>query len=188
MWKCCRARRAGHRPGGIGRPAPGRARKATLTIVEHGKKKVLRDDHTGTIESVNIELIRLLERAGYLLAICPPAISHDHVAINVDGDRAAARIAEAVGADDLVILSNVPGLLRTIDDEASLIERIEPSALDEYFDYAKGRMKRKLLAAKEALTGGVGRVILGDARLAAPITHALSGHGTVITAREPARH
>ena len=44
---------------------------------------------------------------------------------------------------NLVILSNVPGLLRTVDDEASLIERIEPSALDEYFDYAKGRMKRK---------------------------------------------
>ena len=163
-------------------------RKGTLTIVEHGKKKVLRGDHTGTIAHVNVDLIRLLHDAGYVLVVCPPAISDDHVAINVDGDRAAARIAEALRAEDLVILSNVPGLLRALDDEASLITRIEGAALDDYFEYAKGRMRKKLLAVKEALAGGVGRVTLGDARVAAPVTRALSGQGTVITSGERARN
>jgi acetylglutamate/LysW-gamma-L-alpha-aminoadipate kinase len=157
-------------------------RKATLTIVEGGKKKVLRDDHTGTITSVNTELIRVLYDAGYVLAVCPPAISDDHVAVNVDGDRAAARLADAVGADDLVILSNVPGLLRDPDDESSLIRHIVSDALDGYVDYAKGRMRKKLMAVKEALAGGVRRVVLGDARLDQPVTAALAGRGTIIAA------
>ena len=160
------------------------ARKPTLTIVENGKKKVLRDDYTGKIESVNTDLIHLLDQAGYVVTVCPPAISREHQAVNVDGDRAATRIAEAVKADDLVILSNVPGLLKQIDDPATLIKDIELSDIDQYFEYAKGRMKRKLLAAKEALLGGVTRVILGDARVDFPITHALSGSGTVITRRD----
>ena len=157
-------------------------RKATLTIVEGGKKKVLRDDHTGKITSVNTELIRILYDAGYVLAVCPPAISDDHVAVNVDGDRAAARLADAVGADDLVILSNVPGLLRDPDDESSLIRHIVSDALDGYVDYAKGRMRKKLMAVKEALAGGVRRIVLGDARLDQPVTEALAGRGTVIAA------
>ena len=155
-------------------------RKATLTIVEHGKKKVLRDDHTGKITSVNTDLIRVLYDAGYVLAVCPPAISDDHVAVNVDGDRAAARLAEAMRADDLVILSNVPGLLRDPSDESSLVGCIAPAELEDYVGYAKGRMKKKLMAVKEALAGGVGRVVLGDARLERPVTEALAGRGTVI--------
>ena len=160
------------------------ARKPTLTIVENGKKKVLRDDYTGKIESVNADLIHLLDQAGYVVTVCPPAISREHQAVNVDGDRAAARIAEAVKADELVILSNVPGLLEKIDDPSTLIKDIQLSEIDQYFEFAKGRMKRKLLAAKEALLGGVTRVTLGDARVDSPITHALSGNGTVITGRD----
>ena len=157
-------------------------RKATLTIVEQGKKKVLRDDHTGKITSVNTELIRILYDAGYMLAVCPPAISDDHIAVNVDGDRAAARIAEALGVDELIILSNVPGLLRNPVDESTLVDKIATENLDDYFDYAKGRMKKKLMAVKEALAGGVKRVILGDARVAQPIQRALAGRGTGIGA------
>ena len=41
-------------------------------------------------------------------------------------------------------------------------------------------MKKKLMAVKEALAGGVGRVVLGDARLAHPVQEALGGRGTVI--------
>lgn len=159
------------------------SRKDSITIVEHGRRKVLRGDHTGRVERVNTRLVHLLVDAGYILVVSPPAISHDHVAINVDGDRAAARMAEALGAERLVILSNVPGLLRDVDDEASLVARIEPDALDEHLELARGRMKKKIMAAREALDGGVGEVILGDARVASPIRQALSGRGTVIGRR-----
>ncbi len=63
-------------------------------------------------------LIRLLIDNGYLPVITPPAISTDGEAINVDGDRAAAVLAAALRAEQLIILSNVPGCSRTSPTKA----------------------------------------------------------------------
>ena len=155
-------------------------RKAAIRIVEDGKQKILRDDWTGTVERVNGGLLRLLLEAGYLPVVAPLASSYAGEAVNVDGDRAAAAVAAALGAETLLLLSNVPGLLRAFPDEASLIPRIARAEVEEYLPVAQGRMKKKVLGAAEALAGGVGRVILGDARSAQPISKALAGAGTVI--------
>ena len=100
--------------------------------------------------------------------------------VNVDGDRAAAAIAAALGAETLLLLTNVPGLLRHFPDESSLISHIPRAEIDDYLPVAEGRMKKKVLGASEALMGGVGRVILGDARRLTPVSDALAGAGTVI--------
>jgi acetylglutamate/LysW-gamma-L-alpha-aminoadipate kinase len=163
-----------------GRILEGRQKEA-LKIVENGKKKILRGDLSGTIEHVNTELLRLLLDNGYTPVLTPPAISYEGVAINVDGDRCAAQIAIALLAERLVILSNVPGLLRDPEDPASLIKNVARAELDEFNKrYAQDRMKKKLLAAKEALAGDVGEVLLGDARGESPLTQALNGAGTRI--------
>ena len=81
----------------------------------------------------------------------------------------------------MVILSNVPGLLRAYPDESSLITHLAakdaPAALDQY---AQGRMKKKVLGAVEALNQGVGKVILADGRVSQPVRQALKGSGTTI--------
>ncbi len=155
-------------------------RKAVIRIIEDGKQKVLRDDWTGTIEKVNTDLLHLLLNAGFLPVIAPIAASYAGEALNVDGDRAAAAIAVALGADTLVLLTNVPGLLRAFPDERTLVRQIPRADIEEYLLLAQGRMKKKLLGASEALTQGVGRVILSDARVAEPVSRALAGEGTVI--------
>jgi len=155
-------------------------RKALIRVVEDGKQKVLRDDWTGTIERVNAGLLRLLLEGGYLPVVAPIAASAQGEAVNVDGDRAAAALAQGLAADVLLLLSNVPGLLRSFPDEASLIKRIPRADIEQYLPVAQGRMKKKVLGATEALSGGVGRVILSDARVAQPISRALAGQGTVI--------
>jgi acetylglutamate/LysW-gamma-L-alpha-aminoadipate kinase len=156
-------------------------RKAVIRIVEDGKQKVLRDDWTGTIEKVNTALLNLLLDNGYLPVIAPIGASSAGEALNVDGDRAAAALASALNADTLLLLSNVPGLLRNFPDEASLIRQIPRAVIDDYLPVAEGRMKKKILGAAEALSGGVGRVVLSDARVAQPISRALAGEGTVIS-------
>jgi acetylglutamate/LysW-gamma-L-alpha-aminoadipate kinase len=84
-----------------------------------------------------------------------------------------------------VILSNVPGLLRDAQNGESLIEQLPAGQLEEARNrYAQGRMRIKLLAAEEALQGGVQRVIIGDARLGQPIQRALARQGTVIEPEE----
>ena len=69
----------------------------------------------------------------------------------MDGDRAAAMVAAAFEADALVILSNIPGLLRDFPDEDSLIHEIPRSRANEYMQYAEGRMKKKVMGAVEAI-------------------------------------
>jgi len=156
-------------------------RKESLKIIENGRKQVLRGDLSGIIRKVNVDLLQLLLRNGYVPVLTPPAISSDGVAINVDGDRFAAQVAVALKAEHLLLLSNVPGLLLDLSDESSLIPSIRPDDLDKYIeDTAKGRMKKKLLGAKESLEGGVAAVVLGDARGASPVSDALEGTGTVI--------
>lgn len=156
-------------------------RKSRVRIVENGRKMVLKNDYTGRVEQANVSLIHLLLDNGYLPVISPPAISYEGEAINVDGDRAAAVLANALGADRLLILSNTPGFLKDLNDEESLIQELEPAGIEEAIEtYAQGRMKKKLLGAKEALEEGVQSVILGDGRIPNPVTAALQGIGTVI--------
>ncbi|MBO9322665.1 MAG: [LysW]-aminoadipate kinase [Roseiflexus sp.] len=155
-------------------------RKAVIRIVENGKQKILRDDWTGTVEQVNTDLLRLLLDAGLFPVIAPIAISNIGEALNVDGDRAAAAIAAALGADTLVLLTNVPGLLRVFPDESTLVRHIPRADVEAYLPLAHGRMKKKILGASEALNQGVGRVILGDARVSEPVSRTLAGEGTVI--------
>lgn len=156
-------------------------RKSTLRIVENGKRLVLRGEYSGKIERVNAPLLQTLLQAGYVPVVAPLAISYEHEALNVDGDRAAAAIGSALQAETLIILSNVPGLLRKVSDETSLIPSIPQARAQEYLDrYAQGRMKRKILGAIEALNDGVSQVILSDGRIPHPLQKALAGQGTVI--------
>lgn len=156
------------------------ARKDTLRIRVNGRRMVLRDDWTGTVERVNTGLLTLLTGAGYFPVLTPPGASTAGEAINVDGDRAAARVAGALAADALVILTDTPGLLEKFPDESSLITRIPRGDADRYMAFAEGRMKKKVMGAVEAIGEGVGNVIFADGRVAEPITRALAGGGTHI--------
>jgi [amino group carrier protein]-L-2-aminoadipate 6-kinase len=156
-------------------------RKKAIHAVENGRKRIIRNNFTGRVEKVNSGLLLNLIENGMVPVITPPAISYEGEAINVDGDRAAAATAVALMATDLIILSNIPGVLQNFPDESSLIPTIGRNEIDfASQNYAEGRMRIKLLGAQEALDGGVSRVILGDARREQPIQLALSALGTVI--------
>lgn len=157
-------------------------RKKVIKVVENGRTRLLRNNFTGKVTQVNREFLQTLLNAGCLPILTPPAISFENEAINVDGDRAAAATAAAFHADELLILSNVPGVLRQFPDESSLIPQLNADQIDQVAkEHAQGRMRIKLLGAQEALAQGVSRVVLGDARGNQPILRALDGQGTVIT-------
>lgn len=147
---------------------------------ERGKRKIIRDDYTGKIETVKSELLLLLLNAGYLPVIAPVAVSEKGEALNVDADRAAAMVASALKAETLILLTAVPGLMRHFPDESTLIRLLLQSQLSAASEAAQGRMKKKVLGTQEALMGGVSRVIIADGRIQNPISNALAGNGTVI--------
>ena len=155
-------------------------RKEAIRVVEGGRKFLLRDDFTGKVVGINTKLLRLLVDNGYRPVLTLAAITQQGEAENVDGDRAAAAVAAALQADELLILSNVPGLLRDVNDPTSVIPRISKDSFGNAQDAALDRMKKKLLGAQEALEGGVRRVVLANANRATPIQDARAGIGTVI--------
>lgn len=156
-------------------------RKKTIRVVENGRKRIIRNNFTGRVEKVNRDLLCMLLENRFVPVLTPPAISFEGEAINIDGDRAAAATAAALQADNLLILSNIPGVLMEFPDESSLLPEIAQKDIEFVKEnYAEGRMRIKLLGAQEALAGGVSRVVLGDARIEHPIQQALSGQGTVI--------
>ena len=89
-------------------------RKDAIKVIQNGRKRIIRDDYTGKVEKVNIALLQSLLNSGALPVLTPPAASYDGEAINVDGDRAAAATAVALKAEALIILSNVPGIIRKL--------------------------------------------------------------------------
>jgi len=156
-------------------------RKEAIRIVENGRVRMLRDDYTGKIVEVNQALFRLLLDAGYTPVVAPLAISLEGEALNVDADRAAAMVAGALQAEQLILLTNVPGLLSSYPDESTLIPVIPRHRVEQALALAEGRMKKKVLGACEALEMGVPRVVFADGRGANPLTRALEGAGTVIS-------
>jgi len=155
-------------------------RKEAIQSIENGKRKLIRDDYTGKIENVNSELLTMLLDAGYLPVIAPVAVSKKGEALNVDADRAAAMVASALKAENLLLLTAVPGLMKNFPDESTIIWQLPQSQLGAASESAQGRMKKKVLGAEEALNGGVNRVIIADGRIENPISNALAGNGTVI--------
>ncbi|MBA2248139.1 MAG: [LysW]-aminoadipate kinase, partial [Chloroflexia bacterium] len=107
--------------GGI---ATGR-RKPVIRGTEDGKTRVFRDDHAGTIERIDTSLVTTLLDAGFVPLLTPPALADGSIPINVDGDKLALGLAEALGAEGLLFFSDTPGLLADRFDESSLIRSID---------------------------------------------------------------
>ncbi len=153
-------------------------RKSAVRVVEDGKKKIRRGDHSGSIESVNGDLLETLLGDGYTPVASPPMLADDGVAVNTDADRAAAAVAAELGGT-LVSLTDVAGVYRDPDDPSTVIDRVDtPDAYDELTAAAEGFMRRKVMAATEAIEGGAERVVIADANADAPVQSAINGGGT----------
>lgn len=153
--------------------------RKNVRALERGKVVLLRDDYTGKVEEVDRSALEALLADRRVPVLPPLAVSPEGEGLNVDGDRAAAAVAAALHAHTLVILTNVPGLLRSVDDPRSLVAT---ATLDEAEALAQGRMKKKAMAAREAIAGGVGRVVIASGRVDRPLRRALAGDGTTIAA------
>lgn len=160
--------------GGLVTATRNKPARATVDGVE----VVVRDDLSGRIAAVDPDVLVALLGGGFTPVVSPPALGTGGETLNVDADRFAARIAVALSADWLVVLSDVPGLLADRHDPASLVPEVPADALDQHLAAADGRMKVKVRAAAEARRDGVRNVVLADGRVDSPVLAACAGAGT----------
>ena len=119
----------------------------------------------GSTATVNAELLQFLLNGGYLPVISPlsrdlQAAFGEPAALNVNGDDAAAAIAIAADASELLLVSDVPGVLV----DGAVVPRLTPGEIRDLVadGTAAGGMAAKLDAAVAALDGGVPRVRIGN--------------------------
>jgi len=139
----------------------------------------------GDVTDINPELIDLTLDAGYIPVIATVATSPSGEAYNVNADTAAARIAAAIGAEKLVLLTDVRGLLRTVGDDGSLISEVDVTDVPqlERTGVITGGMIPKVNCCVEAVRRGVKRTHIIDGRIENSILIELlsdAGIGTMI--------
>lgn len=156
-------------------------RKKVVYSQEGEKTKLITDSMTGKVDQINSNLINLLLDNGYVPVVCPPAISEDNEIINTDNDWATGVMVEALQIEKMIVLFEAPGMLKTFGDDSSLIRTIDKNNLDSFLQYAQGRMKKKLLGAKEAFRNGLKNMYWSDGRVENPVINALKGVGTIIS-------
>lgn len=124
---------------------------------------------TGDVTEVNPEILFTLLEKGFIPVVSTVAIgeSGDESRYNINADTAAAKIAVALKAEKFVQLTNVPGVLRNIDDPESLIKRIEKTAIGSMkaTGVIAGGMIPKVDCCLAALEGGVPRTHIIDGRV-----------------------
>jgi len=91
----------------------------------------------------------------------------DDTAYNVNADTAAAKLAVALGAEKLILLTNTRGVLQEQDDESTLIPRIKVAEIDELKaqNIVAGGMIPKVECCADAIQGGVRRTHILDGRI-----------------------
>ncbi|WP_328767478.1 [LysW]-aminoadipate kinase [Streptomyces sp. NBC_00286] len=163
-----------------------RRKKAVRAVVD-GRVTVVRDDRSGRIREVNAGLLLGLLAAGVVPVVSPPALAEDGAPVNTNADRAAAAVAVALRAHSLVFLTGAPGVLTDPADPASVLDTYRlPQPGEPAPGWVRGGMTVKLVAAREALLGGVPQVWITDGGAAHPLK-AVSGDGpgTRVTLPEP---
>ncbi len=123
--------------------------------------------YVGEIIRVNPEIIETLKNEGYIPVIAPVGVGKDGESYNINADYVAGEVAAALGANKLVLLTDVEGILADRNDPSSLLSVVKVSEVPELIrkGIIAGGMIPKIECCVQALRKGVGRVHIIDGRI-----------------------
>ena len=121
----------------------------------------------GDVEGVNPSILERLLAEELIPVVSTIGADPAGQAYNINADTVAGAVAEAVGAEKLVYLTDVEGLLRDVDDPSSLISTIGADELEKLLDAGQltGGMIPKVSACIHAVRNGVGHAHVLDGRV-----------------------
>ena len=122
----------------------------------------------GDVESINPTILNALLDDEFIPVVATIGTDVGGQAYNINADTVAGAIAEALGAEKLVYLTDIEGLRRVIDDPASLIRQTTPDELDSLMadGTIAGGMIPKVESCVRAVRSGVRRAHILDGRIA----------------------
>jgi acetylglutamate kinase len=119
----------------------------------------------GDVASVNTAAVDDLIDAGRIPVVSTVALDHDGILYNLNADTAAAALAEALGAQKLIVLTDVEGLYENWPDKGSLLRQITTDKLADLLPSLQSGMVPKMEACLRAVTGGVPQAHVIDGRV-----------------------
>jgi len=152
-------------------------KKRIIIIDERGRKRAIEGGYTGTITSVNSEMLLNLLNMGFVVIVSPVALGDEGEMLNVDGDSTASAIAASLKADTLILLTDVEGLIMN----NNLVKHLTCSEAQSMLSRIGAGMNRKVMAAAKAVENGVKRAIICSGEGEDPLARAERGEGTIIT-------
>lgn len=141
--------------------------------------------HVGEVERINTGVIDMLIKGDFIPVIAPVGVDAQGNSYNINADLVAGKVAEALQAEKLMLLTNTPGLL---NKQGELLTGLNAKMVDELIADGTiyGGMLPKIQCALDAVQGGVKAAHIVDGR----VSHAVmlevftdEGVGTLITAR-----
>ncbi|MGI6235934.1 MAG: acetylglutamate kinase [Candidatus Excrementavichristensenella sp.] len=149
------------------------------------KVKDKRLGYVGEITRINIKPVQDLLEKGYIPVISTLGCDREGNTYNINGDTAAGRVAGALNAERLIMLTDIAGILRDKDDLSTLIPELtveEAKALCKK-GVVSGGMVPKIQCCIDAIESGVRKVIIMDGRIPHSILMELltdEGAGTMV--------
>src|SRR5690606_3620096 len=143
-----------------------RARKLKVSRRTPGmdKPEIIDIGHVGEVTEVNVNLINRLISDDFIPVIAPIGVGEDGKSYNINADLVAGKVAEALKAEKLMLLTNIAGLM---DKEGNVLTGLSTAQVDELIADGTiyGGMLPKIRCALDAVQGGVGSAIIVDGRV-----------------------
>ena len=141
--------------------------------------------YVGNIKKIHIKPVTDLLEKGYIPVVSTVGCDREGNTYNINGDTAAARIAGALGAERLIMMTDIAGILRDKDDPSTLIPEITvaDAAVLRSEGVISGGMIPKVECCIDAIESGVENVIIMDGRVSHSILMELltdEGAGTMV--------
>jgi acetylglutamate kinase len=119
----------------------------------------------GDVVEVNTRLIRSVLEIGYMPVIAPIGLGEDgSQRYNVNADTAAGAVASHLGVERMIVVTDVPGIMRTVDGERRVLPTVTVKQIGEMIDSGEiyGGMIPKVKAAIQCIQGAVKEVMIVD--------------------------
>ncbi len=143
-----------------------RARKLTVTRYspELVAPEIIDMGHVGEVESINPDIIYALIREGFIPIIAPVGVDAQGQSHNINADLVAGKVAEVLGAEKLLLLTDTSGVL---DKEGKLLTGLDAQRVQSLIDDGTiyGGMLPKIACALDAVRAGVKAAHIIDGRI-----------------------
>ena len=169
--------------GKDGHTIQARKLKVTRKTPDLDTSEIIDIGHVGEVDNVDTRLIELMTEGGYIPVVAPIGVGKDGASYNINADLVAGKLAEVLGAEKLILLTNISGLQ---NKEGQVLTGLSTEQVDALIADGTiyGGMLPKIQCALEAIHNGVTSAHIIDGRVAhATLLEIFSneGVGTLIT-------